>query len=145
MFSDHFGKIVGLFLVAAHVGIARHAKRMHALDLHSAKQLTDVVRNDLLHRHEVHGRVERLPPPAVARHLDTGEVLGAAGRMAQDDGQRQAQVGDERKRAPRVYGQRREHREDIGLEVLVERGLLIGVEGVVVVYAHAGAGLERGG
>ena len=49
---DHRQQIVGLFLVALGVGVARDAEQLAGLDLHAGKEQVEVVRHDVFERHE---------------------------------------------------------------------------------------------
>ena len=49
---DHRQQIVGLLLVALGVGVARDAEQLAGVDLHAGEQQVEVVRHDVLERHE---------------------------------------------------------------------------------------------
>ena len=49
---DHRDQVVGVLLVALGVGVAGDAEELAAVDLHAREQEVEVVRHDLLERHE---------------------------------------------------------------------------------------------
>ena len=59
------------------------------------------------------------------RDLDAGEALLAADRVAQADGDREAERADVRERMARIDGERCEDREDLVVEPLAERGVVL--------------------
>ena len=78
-------------------------------------------RDQFLHRQEARLRafagVEFDEAVDVVGHLDSGEVLTAVVGSLDGDGQVQAQPTHERERMRRVDGERRQHREDLLVEV----------------------------
>ena len=70
------------------------------------------------------------PPPSgeearqALRDLDPGEALFTGLRIAHEHGEADREGGDVRERLARADGERRQHREDLALEALVELGLL---------------------
>ncbi len=88
-------------------------------------------------------RVDRDEPGQQRRDLDPGEVLLAGRRVDHDDREVEGQPGDVREGVSRVDRQRREHREDLLAEELVDALLLVGAELVEVHQGDALAGESR--
>ena len=81
----------------------------------------------------------------VLGHLDAGEELACAGRIAQQDGEVEAAAGDLRERVGRIDGKRREDREDRVAEVGVRRLALRPGQLRVVEDGDPGLGEQRRG
>ncbi len=138
LLGDHCDQVLGLLFGAADVRVARDAKGPGALHFHSSKHLGQMVPHHFFERYEVQRLFKRHPASAVGGHFDPGKMLGALLRMAQQHGQRQAQVRDERKRMAGIDGQRRQHRKDLFLEITGQVAALRLVELLVVEHLHAG-------
>ncbi len=153
-------QVLGVVLLDLHVLVARDAEQVVLAHLHAREEVVEVLGDDLLDGHErrrpaVRGgglrrrrarapaRVHGDEPRQQRRHLDPGEVLLARGRVGHDDRQVERQPRDVRERVRRVDGERREHREDLLAEELVQALLLARLELVPVDERDALRG-ERG-
>lgn len=88
--------------------------------MHAAEQLTQVHRDQVLHRQHPHARLVPVDPHEardVVGHLHPGEQLGPAVRVPDRHRQVQGTPGDVRERVRRVHRERGEHREDVLPEV----------------------------
>ena len=118
---DGLEQILGLIRVRQlEVRVARDAEDEQAHDLHAGEQRAEVRADDVLERHEVPGSSERHPAREALRHLHAREVLGSRRGVADLDRERQREVRDVREWVRRVDGERRQHREDLRLEELVD-------------------------
>ncbi len=102
-------------------------------DLHAGEQIAQVVGDEILEREEprrlaVVGELDE--PGQHGRHLEPRELLPARAGVADADRQVEREARDVGKRVGRVDGERHEHREDLGVEVVVELGA-VGVVDVV--------------
>ena len=110
-------------LLDLEVGVAGDAEDVALDDVHAGEQLAEVRGDQFLQRQERRRAAGAVGLDAdqarhVVRHLDPGEVLGAALRVAHGDGQVERQAGDVGERVRRVDRQRREDREDLLGEVV---------------------------
>ena len=117
---DGLQQVVGLVGDGV-VGVAGDAEHRVVDDLHAREELVEVGRDQLLERDEGAPVVE----PHEARehllgHLHAREGLGPGDGVADDDPERERQVGDVGERAAQAHGQRGEHREDLAAEAVVE-------------------------
>ena len=96
-------------------GVACHTERVGGHDLHALEERVQVVDDDLFQRHKMERVVQRHPARPAGRHLDAGEARLVADRIAQDDGQAQAQVADKGEGMAGIDGQRRQDRIDLAL------------------------------
>jgi hypothetical protein len=146
--GDHLQQVFGLLLVAAHVGVARHAEGMDAHNLHAGEKFVDVCGDELLDGQEVRlffggaAFIGRHGEQARARQLDARKVRRLLFAVAQHHRQRQAEVGDEGKRMSRIDGQRRQHLVDLGMEPFVQQGALPRAEVAVVQQVYASLGRQ---
>ena len=125
--SSALQQILVAVLLDLDVGVAGDPERVVLDDLQAREQHRQECRDQFLHRQEPHGALAVLvacprarqfdEPVDVVGHLDSGEVLGAVLGLADGDRQVQAQPADERERVGGVDGQRRQHREDLLVEV----------------------------
>ena len=127
---DREQEVVGLVLLDRDVGVAGHPEQVGLEDLHAPEQLVEVGLDDLVEEHELVA-LDREQAREQRRDLDPGEALLAGLRVAQPDGDRQAQGGDVRERVAGVHGERREDREDLVVEPAAE-GLVVLRDLVVV-------------
>ena len=125
-------EIVGFLVVDFDVEIAGDAKRVRASNAKLREDLLRVPNDEILERHErAAGPFERDANQAGqrGRHLDQAELrLRRARSLLEDDRDVDALVADVRKWMSRIDCDRREHREDVLFEMLVERGLLLLLE-----------------
>ena len=119
---DGAQQVVGL-VGDLEVGVARDAEEAVVDDLHAREERVEVGRDDLLERDE-----RRRPRPTGTKRgsislgtFTRAKVVHLRLRVAHEDGERQRQVGDVGERAPEPDGERREDREDLAAEALVER------------------------
>ena len=124
--------LVAVFL-DLQVGVAGHPERLLLHHFHAGEQLLEVRGDQILQRKEVVGAAPHLDEPVdVVGHLHPGEALTAGLRVANDDGQVEAQTADVRERVGRVDGQRGEHREDLRGEVFGQPLAISRIDGVPV-------------
>ncbi|GMA87564.1 hypothetical protein GCM10025868_28140 [Angustibacter aerolatus] len=113
-------------------------RRQH---VHAREELVEVRGDDVLEGHEARlvrvgvgrldggragrGLLDGDEPRQQRRHLDAGEVLLLRLGVADDDREVQRQARDVGERVGRVDRQRREHREDLVAEHLVQPVLLV--------------------
>jgi hypothetical protein len=125
---DRLEQVVGL-VGDREVGVARDAEDVVVDDLHAREQRVQVLGDQVLERDErvaVAGRHEA--GQHLLRHLHAREGLDAGHRVAHQHAERQRQVGDVGERPAEPDGQRREDREDLAAEALVQRAALLGVD-----------------
>jgi hypothetical protein len=131
---DHGQQIVGVFLVALGVGVARDAEQPAGLERHAGEEQVEVVRHDVFEAHEALAVADAHEARNTGAdwHLDaTHQRLGVLGMMAGDE-QIERQIGDEGEGMRRIERQRRHEREDV-LEIAVaQRALFAGVELLVL-------------
>ncbi len=135
-------------LLDLEVGVAGDPEQVVLDDLHAREQHRQVRGDQVLERQELRlGRALGHHDEArhVVGHLHPREALGAVvAVLAHQHGQVERQPGDVRERVAGIDGQRREHREDLGPEVLGQAALLLVVEGVpapdVDAFVRRGAG-----
>jgi hypothetical protein len=111
--------------------------------VHAREQLVQVGGDHLLQGHEGAAVAQGHEPGQDARHLDPGEAVPGGAGVADGHGQRQRQVGDVGERVAGVDGQRRQHREDLALEVVAQEVQLLVVRARHVGDADAGLGHGR--
>ncbi len=119
-------------LLDLQVGVAGDAERVDLRDLHAGEELVEVRRDEVLDRQErdvvavAAGRGGHAHQARhVVGHLDPGEPLGAALRVAHRDGEVEREPGDVRERVGGVDGQRGEDREHLRGEVVREPPVLV--------------------
>ena len=93
-------------------------------DLDPGEERLEIPPDHLLQRHELVGQEKRHPARQDLGHLHPGEPLLAI-RAPEYDRERKAQVRDVGERMPWIHRERREDREDVGVEVGVEAGPLV--------------------
>ncbi len=108
------------------VGVAGDPEDVVGADLEPREQLRQVRADELLDRQVGRrlGAADRHEAADVVGHLDPGEVVDAGRRVLDDDGEVEREPADVRERVGRVDRQRREHREQLGAEPVVQRCLL---------------------
>ena len=127
---DGLQEVVGL-VGDLEVRVARHAEDPVVDDLHAREERVEVGRDDVLH---VTKRRSSPSPTWTKRGSSSLGTLTRANvvvwrlRVAHEDGQRHREVGDVRERAPEPDGERREHREDLAAEALVDAVALLAGE-----------------
>ena len=94
-------------------------------DLHAAEQRVEVLLDDLVQEYEP-GLLDLEQARQDLRHLDPREAAFARGRIAQADGDRQAQRGDVREGMPGIHGEWRQDRIDLVQEALAQRLVMLG-------------------
>ncbi len=124
---DDAEQVLRLVLVHLDVRIPRDAEEVPADDRHTREELFEVGADQLFQRHEMIGRPHRHPAGEDLGHLDPGEsfLLFLAG---QDYGDGEAQVRDVGEGMGRVHRQRRQHREDVFLEIAIEGLAVLGAD-----------------
>ena len=117
---DRPQQVVGL-VGHREVGVARDPEDVVVDDLHAGEELVEVLRDQVLERDEraavADGDEAR---EHLLRHLHAREGLLPGLRVAHQHGERERQVGDVRERPAEPDRERREDREDLALEALVE-------------------------
>ena len=149
---DCFEQIVRLVFIHRQVEVACHAKAMTAHHAESRKQLAHVNGDDVLEQDESGPMRRRRRDLHQAfqhgRHLHHGEDAGAASHalvlLAQDDGQVEAAVAQNRKGMTLIHRQRGQHRPHVAAEVRVQESLLLRVELVRRQDGHARLGSQLG-
>ena len=111
-----FQEILGVLVVALHLGVSGDAEGEDLQDLHAGEEVVEVVLDDLLHGDEVVAALEAEEPRGDLGHLDAREELLALAGAAQHDAERDAHVADEREAVAGVDGERREDGEDAAAE-----------------------------
>jgi hypothetical protein len=140
---DRLQQVVGL-VGDREVGVAGDAEDRAVDDLHAREELVEVLLDQLLERHERAPVGERDEARQhLRRHLHAREHLRVADRVVDDDAEREREVRDVRERAPEPDRQRREDREDLAPEALVEALALVGGDVVEVDDADAVLGQRR--
>ena len=153
-FLDGLEQIVGFQFLDGDIGVARDMEGMRFDHLHAGKQRRQVGRDHLLQpdasflarlavlaallarpfqRNQLRQRI---------RHLHAREVLLAVS-VADQHRQVQAQIGDMRKRAAGIEGQRRQHRKHRLAEIRIGDCQLLLVQRGVIQDLHAGFGQRR--
>ncbi len=120
---EHLDEVLGLVLLDDHVLVAGEPERVMVQDLHPREQVAQVVRDQVLERqiaHEVAVPGHLDEPGQHGRHFQAGELLPSAAGVADPDREVEGQARDVRERVRGVDRERHEHREHLGLEVLVE-------------------------
>ncbi|MDQ0991688.1 hypothetical protein QFZ74_002916 [Streptomyces sp. V3I7] len=105
-------QVLGVVLLDLEVLVAGEPEGVGLQHLHAREELLQVRGDDVLQRDVPAGRGLQ-EAGQQRRHLHAGEVLVAADRVADDDGQVQRQPGDVREGVRGVHGQRGQHREDL--------------------------------
>jgi hypothetical protein len=134
-------------LLHLEVGVAGHPEKVVLDDLHAGEERAEVPGDEVLEREEPVRPAARLDgdqPGHVVGHLDAGEQLRPAIRVADHDGEVERQPGDVRERVRGVDRQRGEHREDLVAEVVAQPVPLGGVE-VRPTHDLDALGRQRGG
>ena len=106
------------------VAVARQAEERALHDLHLREQARQEVRQHGLERHQEAARADRDEAVEAFRHLHPREPLLAGLRVANEQAEAERQARDVRERLARPDGERREHREDLAREDLLELGAL---------------------
>ena len=122
---DGHQQVVGLVLLDREVGVAGDPEEVALDDLHAHEQVGQVGLDDLVDGHE-RRRLDVEQARQDLRHLDPGEHALAGVRIAQPDGDRQAERRDVRERVPGIDRERREDREDLVEEALAQRVVMLG-------------------
>ena len=117
---DHFQQVLGGLLVAVDVGVAGHPEGVGLDDLHAGEQAVEVVGDHLFERHEAERLRHLHPARQHVRRLDPGEAGRRVSRRLDRDGERQADVRDEREGVGGVDRQRRQHGEELAVELVGE-------------------------
>ena len=144
--GDHRQQIVGHFLVAADVGVAGDAEGVHAVDCHAGKEFADMAGDELFDGQQAAARRRRFFrrfDPAAGGDLEAREMGGALLRVFEDDGQGEAEVGDEGEGVAGIDGERGQDGVDFLLKSGVQHFLLPRAE--VIVVADINARLRRAG
>ncbi len=90
-------------------------------DLHAREQVVEVLGDQVLERDERAAVADRDEARQhLLRHLHAREGLQPADRVAHEHAEREREVRDVGERPPEADGQRRQHREDLAGEALVE-------------------------
>ena len=105
-------------------------KRWRLDDLHAGEQVGEVGRDDLVDGHEV-GGFDLEQARQDLRHLHPREDALVGVRVAQADGDRQAQRRDVRERVAGIDRERRQDREDLVEEALAQLVVVLGDRRVV--------------
>ena len=140
---DRAHEVVGL-VGDREVGVARDPEDRVVDDLHPGEQRREVLGDQVLERDERAPVADRHEARQhLLRHLHAREGLDPADRVADDDAERQREVGDVGERPPEADRQRRQHREDLAAEALVERLALLRADLVDADDADAVLGQRR--
>ena len=122
---DQAEEVVGLVVVVdLKVGVPGDPEGVPTQDLDPGEERLEIAPDHLLQRHELVGQEKRHPARQDLGHLHPGEALLAI-RAPEHDRERKAQVRDVGERMPWIHRERREDREDVGVEVGVEPGPLV--------------------
>ncbi len=130
---QRFQQIVGLGGVDQQVGIARHPELVAAAGSHAGEQLVDIGVDHAGQEHEIVRAAARhvlrqldQPRQCAGRLHDGIADVAAEGILAgQRDDEVQRLVEDARKRVRRVQPDRRQHRQQLVLEVGAQPGVLL--------------------
>ena len=122
---ERAAQVVDFFIVDEQVAVAGHAELVAAEDFHSREQLGDELLDDSGQQHEALAAAvfgQRDDARQRARRLHDGEAGIAAERILAGEAhdEIQALVLDARKRPRRIEAERRQHRLDFALEILLE-------------------------
>ena len=120
---ERLDEVLGLVLLDHDVLVAREAEGVVIEDLHAGEEVVEVVRDQLLERQVAHGvAVARDVDEAREhrRHLEARELLAAGLGVADADREVEREARDVGERVRGVDRERHQHREDLGLEVLVD-------------------------
>ena len=144
------GEVLHLLLVHHQLAVARHAELVRALDRHAREHLVDELLQDAGEKDEIVGLLGHFGRQADdarqrARRPHQGHVaLAAEGVLAlEHDGQVEALVEDARERMGGIQTQRRQHRQDLVLEVALQPAPLLGGPAVAREEADALGGERR--
>ncbi|EYF01279.1 Hypothetical protein CAP_8433 [Chondromyces apiculatus DSM 436] len=139
-------QVLPLLLVDLQVPVPRDAERVGAPDLRRREELLHVPGDHVLQQHEgAPLTLDRHPdqPAQHRRHLDHREArLLPLVLPREHDPEVDHLVPQVRERVPRVHREGRQHREDVGPEALVERGLRRGLQ-VLGLHQHDPRLLQR--
>ena len=117
---DRLAQVVGLVGDVV-VGVAGDAEERVIEDLHPREERLDVVGDHVLERDERLAVADRQEPPQqLLRDLDAGEHLGLLLGVAEHDDQAEREVRDVGERPADAEDERRQRREDLAAEELVE-------------------------
>ena len=124
---ERAAQIVDFFVVDEQVAVARDAELVAAEHLHAGEKLGHELLHDAGQQHEALAPAflgQRHDARQRARRLHDREAgVAAEGILAREPHDEiQALVLDARKRARRIQPQRRQHRLDLALEILLEPG-----------------------
>ena len=146
-------EVLGVVLLDLEVLVAGDPEEVVLQDVHAREEVVEVLADDDLDGDDgaAGGLVRGVELAAgdldEARqgvgHLDAGEVLLAAARVAQDDGEVEGQARDVGEGVGRVDRQRGEDRVDLVAEVAGQALLLVGVELVPAQDLHVALGQGR--
>ncbi len=135
-------EILRLLVVDLDVEVARHPEGVLTDHAHLREDLGRVAHDQVLDLHErAAGALVRHANQARQHRGDLHDAEGGIGRvqpLLEDDADVDALVPHVRERVHRVDGDRRQHREDLASEVLVEARLLLRVELLRLHERHAG-------
>ena len=119
---DRGQQVLGLAVHIVQVGVASDPENVVSRDLHAREERLQVVGDHLLEGHEARAVGQDHEAGQQGRHLDAGEALPPAQRIAHQHGQVQREIRDVREGVAGVDRQRRQDREDalakLGGEVL---------------------------
>ena len=118
----------GMLFVELQIRAARDAERVRFFCDPPRVHVVQIRADELLHGDEPGAVLERHESRGRVGHLHVGEVSRSSAGIAHDDGERQAQVGDQGEGVSRRAGQglRRHRREDLLREHAIQRLLLRG-------------------
>ncbi len=140
-------QVAGLVLPDLDVGVARDAEGRSAQDLHPGKQAVEIGLDELLEQDELErlarGPGHRDEPRQRSRDLDPREGGRLLLLVLELDGERQGQIGDERKRVRGIESEGRQDREDHAFEVSREFLAALGLDLVPGQDPDAGLGEAR--
>ena len=103
---DRGQQVVGLLVLQGQVRVAGDPEGVVLEHLHPREEAVEVGGDDLLERDEALAVGHHHEPGQQRRHLDPGEAPQVRGRVGDDNGQVQREVGDVRERVARVDRQR---------------------------------------
>ena len=114
-------QIGGVVFLDLQVGVARHPERVAFGDLQAGKQRLQIGGDDLLQPDKAGGGQGAVAGAGDKARQDAGNFHAgeplAKLRVAHDDREIEAEVGNVRERMPRPQRQRRQHREHVALEI----------------------------